>query len=121
MPMNSFFALLARIISSSLAWMAALSRFWVLWIRNTIRKVMMVVEVLITNCQVSEKPNSGPLAAQAATRTTQTRKVTGRPVQWATKLATGVKVLDSDMAGTPSGGDDPSTAQDQRRRLIRSD
>ena len=54
MPMNSFFAFEARISSSSLACSAALSRFWVFWIRNTIRKVTMVVPVLITNCQVSE-------------------------------------------------------------------
>ena len=54
MPMNSFLAFDARISSSSLAWMAAPSRFWVFWIRNTIRKVMIVVEVLITSCQVSE-------------------------------------------------------------------
>ena len=28
------------------------------------RKVMMVVLVLMTSCQVSEKPKSGPVAAQ---------------------------------------------------------
>src|SRR6478672_7337893 len=32
---------------------------------NTIMKVMMVVPVLITSCQVSEKPNKGPDIKQA--------------------------------------------------------
>jgi len=32
---------------------ASVSLFWVCWIRNTIRKVMMVVAVLIASCQVS--------------------------------------------------------------------
>ena len=31
------------------------SRFWVFWIKNTIRNVMMVVPVLMTSCHVSEK------------------------------------------------------------------
>ena len=44
--------------------MALLSRFCVFWIRNTIRKVTMVVPVLMTSCQVSEKPKSGPVTAQ---------------------------------------------------------
>jgi len=34
------------------------SRFCVAWMRKTIRKVMMVVPVLITSCQLSEKPNT---------------------------------------------------------------
>ncbi len=54
MPMNSSSASEVRISSSSLAWIAAPSRFWLFWIRNTIRKVTMVVEVLITSCQVWE-------------------------------------------------------------------
>ena len=54
MPMNSFLAVLTRISSSSLACSAALSRFWVFWIRNTIRKVTIVVPVLMISCQVSE-------------------------------------------------------------------
>lgn len=32
--------------------------------RNTIKKVMMVVPVLITSCQVLEKLNSGPVSSQ---------------------------------------------------------
>src|ERR1041384_8240092 len=47
--------------SLSLSWMARPSLFWVCWIRNTIRKVTMVVPVLITSCHVSEKWNRGPV------------------------------------------------------------
>ena len=47
-------AVLTRMSSSSLTWMAALSRFCEFWIRNTIRKVTIVVPVLMTSCQVSE-------------------------------------------------------------------
>ena len=36
------------------------SRFCVLWMRNTIRKVMIVVPVLMTSCQVSLNPKDGP-------------------------------------------------------------
>lgn len=36
-----------------LACMAAPSRFWVFWIRKTIRNVMIVVPVLMISCQVS--------------------------------------------------------------------
>ncbi len=55
MPMNWPRALSsARISSSSLACIAAASRFCEFWIRNTIRKVTMVVPVLMTSCQVSE-------------------------------------------------------------------
>src|SRR5439155_19326741 len=46
--------------------MALASRFWVFWIKNTIRNVTMVVPVLITSCQVSEYPNIGPVTAQTA-------------------------------------------------------
>ena len=41
---------------------------------------MIVVEVLITNCQVSEKPNIGPLSAQAITSTQHRTNVSGLPV-----------------------------------------
>ena len=55
MPMKSAARLsIARSSSSSLAWIAAPSRFCEFWIRNTIRKVTIVVPVLITSCQVSE-------------------------------------------------------------------
>jgi hypothetical protein len=35
--------------------------------RNTIKKVIIVVPVLITSCHVSEKWKSGPVVAQTAT------------------------------------------------------
>src|SRR4051812_44700007 len=60
MPTKRFCAALARINSSSLVWMAAPSRFWMFWIRNTIRNVTIVVPVLMTSCHVSEKPKNGP-------------------------------------------------------------
>ena len=44
---------IARISSDSLSCSAMVSRFCVFWIRNTIRKVTIVVEVLMTSCQVS--------------------------------------------------------------------
>ena len=44
-----------RINSSSLRCKAMASRFWVFWIRNTIRNVTMLVAVFMTSCQVSEK------------------------------------------------------------------
>ena len=36
------------------AWTDFASRFWVFWIRNTMRNVTMVVPVLMISCQVSE-------------------------------------------------------------------
>src|SRR5215471_14229198 len=42
-----------RISSSSLMCMAAVSRFCVFWITNTMRKVTIVVAVLMTSCHVS--------------------------------------------------------------------
>jgi hypothetical protein len=42
---------------------------------------------LITSCQVSEKPNSGPVIAQTATTDTAVMKATGCPVAWAVALA----------------------------------
>src|SRR3569832_358869 len=81
MPMKRTSALATAWSNSfSLAWTAALSRFWVAWIRNTIRKVTMVVPVLITNCQVSLKPNRGPVTAQMTTMATAIRKVVGLPL-----------------------------------------
>src|SRR5689334_16405139 len=50
--------------------MASESLFWERWIRNTIRKVTMVVPVLITSCHVSEKWKIGPVTIQ--TRITST-------------------------------------------------
>ena len=51
----------------------------VFWIRNTMRNVTIVVPVLTTSCQVSEKPNSGPLAAHTKTTQNATRNAAGEP------------------------------------------
>src|SRR5690349_19856032 len=59
--------------------MALESRFWVFWIRKTIRKVMIVVPVLITSCQTSEKWKNGPLMAQTTMIATATRKAQAVP------------------------------------------
>ena len=67
---------IVMISSASFSCTASVSRFWVFWIRNTIRKVTIVVAVLITSCQVSLKPNSGPITAQRS-RATRDRKVSG--------------------------------------------
>ena len=78
----------ARISSSSLVCMAAVSRFWVFWIRKTIRNVMIVVEVLITSCQVSLNPNTGPSTAHSTTRALAPTKVEARPAKCDSALAT---------------------------------
>ena len=59
---------------------AAPSRFCVFWIRNTIRKVTIVEPVVMISCQVSEKPNSGPVTAHTTTTVQQTTKASGVPV-----------------------------------------
>jgi hypothetical protein len=74
-------SLMTRISSDSLSCTAMVSRFWVFWIRKTIRKVTMVVEVLMTSCHVSLKPNSGPVAAQITTSATAIRNVSGLPIR----------------------------------------
>ena len=48
---------------------------------------MMVVPVLITSCQVSLKPNTGPVMPQITTIATAARKVHGEPVAVAAFLA----------------------------------
>lgn len=60
MPTNEFWTLPVRISSSSLTWIATLSRFCKFWIRKTIRKVTIVVPVLMTSCYVSENRKRGP-------------------------------------------------------------
>jgi hypothetical protein len=47
---------------------------------KTIKKVIMVVPVLITNCQVSEKPNKGPVIPQMITTNKAMLKARGEPV-----------------------------------------
>jgi len=72
-------ALLTRISSSSLRWMAAVSRFWVFWITKTIRNVTIVVPVLMTSCQVSDQPKSGPVAAHKMIARNASANVMERP------------------------------------------
>lgn len=72
---------------SSLSSTAALSRFWVFWIRNTMRNVTIVVPVLMTNCQVSVKPNSGPVPTQTTIVNPARPNVRGWPAEWAIFLA----------------------------------
>ena len=44
------------------------SRFCVAWIRKTISNVTIVVPALMTSCQVSPKPNKGPVKPRQARR-----------------------------------------------------
>src|SRR6187399_3230759 len=48
--------------------------------RNTIRKVMMVVEVLITSCQVSLYWKNGPESSHTTIRVQARMNAQGRPV-----------------------------------------
>ena len=48
---------------------------------------MTVVAVLITNCHVSLKPNSGPLTAQTITSATAVANTLGRPQKRAATFA----------------------------------
>src|SRR5829696_2384911 len=68
-------ASMAWINSSSFRCTASASRFWVFWIRKTIRNVTIVVPVLMTSCQVSEKPKNGPETAHTRMTPTAARKV----------------------------------------------
>jgi hypothetical protein len=47
--------------------------------RNTMRKVTIVVPVLTMSCQVSEKPKMGPLSAQRTMTETHSMNAHGRP------------------------------------------
>jgi hypothetical protein len=80
--------LTARSSSSSLRCIALVSRFWVCWMRKTIRKVTIVVPVLITSCQLSEKPKSGPTTAQAMTVPAAMVNAGGLPTTSETQVAT---------------------------------
>src|SRR5215207_4152593 len=55
--------------------------------RKTIRNVMMVVLVLMTNCQVSLNPKSGPVTSQIPIRPTATMKTRGRAQKCAAHFA----------------------------------
>lgn len=52
---------------------------------------MMVVLVLITSCQVSLKPNMGPVTAHTTMTSTARMNVAGRPVRVEVRLANRVK------------------------------
>src|SRR4051812_48057350 len=67
--------------------MASESRFWVFWMRKTIRKVMIVVPVLMTSCQTSENLKIGPVTAQTTISVTAAMKAQGVPVAVDTLLA----------------------------------
>src|SRR3989442_1054262 len=71
---------IAWISSSSLSCVAFASRFWVFWIRNTMRKVTIVVPVLITSCQVSEKPKIGPVTSHTRMTSTATVNAQAEPM-----------------------------------------
>jgi hypothetical protein len=55
--------------------------------RKTMRNVMIVVPVLITNCHVLLKPKSGPVIAQTMMMPAAPAKVAGRPEAFAVHLA----------------------------------
>src|SRR5690348_2981590 len=67
--------------------MASESLYCVFWIRKTIRKVIIVVAVFITNCQVLLNPNIGPVIAQPRMTMMASTKATGRPVTLAVHFA----------------------------------
>src|SRR4051812_6207047 len=67
--------------------MAKVSRFWVFWIRNTMRKVTIVVPVLITSCQVSLNPNRGPVAAHTTMTAAAAVNADGLPMVRAVAFA----------------------------------
>src|SRR4029453_10647730 len=54
---------------------------------KTIRNVTMLVPVLITSCQVSENPNSGPVTAQTTMTPSATMNAHGVPVACDTAAA----------------------------------
>jgi hypothetical protein len=78
-------------ISSSFICSASVSRFCVFCIRNTIKKVIIVVPVFITSCHVSLKPKSGPVNAHVMISVTAQIKVTGLPVTLEANRAKRVK------------------------------
>jgi hypothetical protein len=66
--------------------------------RKTIRNVMMVVPVLITNCQVSLNRKKGPVTSQRRITAVARLKVEGLPVTRAVVFAKRVK-RDPDLVG----------------------
>jgi len=65
--------------------------------RKTIKKVMIVVPVLITNCQVSEYLKNGPETAQIITMETAVRKAKELPVNFVAQFANFSKIDLSDF------------------------
>src|SRR5262245_17096809 len=68
---------------------------------------MIVVPVLMTSCQVSLNPNTGPVTAHTRTMVTATPNATGRPVQRAPCLAKrpnqlSLSAMESSVPGTGS-------------------
>ena len=72
---------IAATISFSFSWMASESLFCARWIRNTIRNVTIVVPVLITSCQVSEKWKIGPVTSQTTITARRAANAHELPVQ----------------------------------------
>ena len=68
----------AATISLSLSWTASESLFCERWMRNTIRNVTIVVPVLMTSCQVSDR-KSGPVTSQMTMMTRRSRRPTSCP------------------------------------------
>src|SRR3989442_6057369 len=87
--------------SSSLICSASESRFWVFWIRNTIRNVTIVVLVLMTSCQVSLKWKIGPVTAHTAMTAPASTNAEGWPVACDVALAKLVN-HDEDLVGLMS-------------------
>ena len=78
----------ARISSSSLIWVALLSRLVVAWMTKTMRNVTIVVAVLITSCHVSEKSNSGPVTSHVTITAAASSRAYGEPAAFVTRAAT---------------------------------
>ena len=66
--------------------------------RKTIRKVIIVVAVFMTSCQVLLNPNMGPVIAQTRMMIMAITKATGRPVILAVHFAKRVN-YDLDFGG----------------------
>jgi len=79
-PTRSLREAVALISSSSFSCSAVLSRFCAFWIRNTIRKVTILLIVFMTSCHESEKPKIGPVISQPATNAAAKPKAHGRPL-----------------------------------------
>ena len=86
-----------------------------LWIRKTIKKVIIVVPVFIMSCHVSLKPNTGPVSAQATMINKAVIKVTDLPAARAVHLVNRVN-HDLDLVGLTFSP--PYDFEDQIHRLF---